>query len=261
MAKKKNENNQGPTQEQAENQPEQNNNEEINAENTNEENKENNPNPKGVIVLGVYMHCQGCADKIVKYLRGFDGVEQIETNMKNHTVTVKGEKADPKKILERLRKKSNKHVKLISPILKEKKEENKEAKKQEVQPKVVEVVLKIYMHCEGCSEDIKYRIHKMQGVMTVDTDMNNSQVTVKGMFEPNKLVEYINKRAGKHAVIMKQTLSEKKKDDENKGGKKEQKEKDGEKIDLKDYYQIYPPGLVYAPQLFSDENPNACSVM
>ncbi|KAI7996669.1 Heavy metal-associated isoprenylated plant protein 8 [Camellia lanceoleosa] len=118
---KENNNNQGPTQEQAENQPQRNNNEEINAENTNEEikeeNKENKPNPKGVIVLGVYMHCQGCADKIVKYLRGFDGVEQIETDMKNHIVTVKGKKADPKKILERLPKKSNKHVKLISPIL------------------------------------------------------------------------------------------------------------------------------------------------
>ncbi|KAI8005891.1 Heavy metal-associated isoprenylated plant protein 8, partial [Camellia lanceoleosa] len=100
-------------------------------------NKENKPNPKGVIVLGVYMHCQGCADKIVKYLRGFDGVEQIETDMKNHIVIVKGKKADPKKILERLPKKSNKHVKLISPILR-------------VQPKEVEVVLKIYMHSEGC---------------------------------------------------------------------------------------------------------------
>ncbi|KAI8018233.1 Heavy metal-associated isoprenylated plant protein 8 [Camellia lanceoleosa] len=148
IVKKENNNNQGPTQEQAENQPQRNNNEEINAENTNEEikeeNKENKPNPKGVIVLGVYMHCQGCADKIVKYLRGFDGVEQIETDMKNHIVTVKGKKTDPKKILERLPKKSNKHV----------------------QPKEVEVVLKIYMHCEGCSEDIKYRIYKMQGIFS-----------------------------------------------------------------------------------------------
>ncbi|KAI7996668.1 Heavy metal-associated isoprenylated plant protein 7 [Camellia lanceoleosa] len=99
------------------------------------------------------MHCQGCADKIVKYLRGFGGVEQIETDMKNHIVTVKGKKADPKKILERLPKKSNKHVKLISPILR-------------VQPKEVEVMLKIYMHCEGCSEDIKYRIYKMQGIFS-----------------------------------------------------------------------------------------------
>ncbi|KAL6983944.1 hypothetical protein U1Q18_017316 [Sarracenia purpurea var. burkii] len=171
--------------------------------------------------------------------------------MKNHKVTVKGQNADPRKVVNRLHKKTNKHVNLISPILKEKKEEKKQEKEEE--PKVVEVVLKIYMHCEGCAEDIKYCIHKMQGVYTVDTDMKNSQVTVKGVFEPKKLVEFIKRRAGKHACILKQTPLEKKDEDNN--------ENAGDTIDLDEYYKIYPPGLVYAPQLFSEENPNACSVM
>lgn len=50
---------------------------------------------------------------------------------KNNTVTVKGEKADPTKVAERLRKKSGKYVKLISPIpSKDKKEDKKEEKKE-----------------------------------------------------------------------------------------------------------------------------------
>ncbi|XP_058192787.1 heavy metal-associated isoprenylated plant protein 7-like [Rhododendron vialii] len=213
---------------------------------------QNAQNPEGVIVLGVYMHCQGCADTIVNHLRGFDGVEQIETDMKTHRVIVKGKNADPRKVVDRLRKKTEKHIHLISPTLKV--EEKKEQKKEE--PKIFEVVMKILMHCEGCAEDIKYRIHKMQEVHTVETDMKNAQVTVKGEFEPKKLVEYIHKKAGKHAVIVKQTPPKRKEDE-----KEKEKEKDCEKFNPCEYYQIHPPGLVYAPQLFSDENPNACSVM
>ena len=92
------------------------------------------------------------------------------------------------------------------------------------------------------------------GVLTVVTDMSTSQVTVKGAFEPHQLVEYINKKIGKHATIVKKTPPTKK-EGENKN------EEQGEKIDTKNYYQMYPPGLVYAPQFFSEENPNACSVM
>ncbi|KAA8528946.1 hypothetical protein F0562_033566 [Nyssa sinensis] len=187
MRKRESKNKQRQAGEQSENPPEQ-NNEENNAENANEENNEENKNtqnPKGVIVLGVYMHCQGCANKVVKCLGGFDGVEEIEIDVKNHKVTVKGKNADPTKVAERLRKKIHKHVELISPIPKAKKEEKKEAKKEE--PKVVEVLLKIYMHCENCEREIKHCIHKMKGVQTVETDMGKSQVTVRGVFDTKKL--------------------------------------------------------------------------
>jgi hypothetical protein len=39
-----------------------------------------------------------------------------------------------------------------------------------------------------------------------------------------------------------------------------QKENDKDKNSGSPYPNV-PPGLVYTPQLFSDENPNACSVM
>lgn len=166
------------------------------------------------------------------------------------------------------------------------------------------------------------------GVENADPDLKGSQVTVKGVFDPSKLVEYVYKRTGKHASVVKQEpekkkeeakgneeAKEEKKGDEggDKDGKKaeeapapeapkdgkEKKEEGGEKeaakpeetappaekeepkmevMELKkneffyyyppQNYQIYPPRVATemfsyppAPQMFSDENPNACSVM
>lgn len=128
---------------------------------------------------------------------------------------------------------------------------------------------------------------------SVDPDLKSSQVTVKGVFDPPKLVEYVYKRTGKHAVIVKQEVEKKK--DEEKGGEKEAKgeektdDKKGEEgknvggdggggaveeleetkvVETKKnesqyypYHLRYTMDIAYAPQIFSDENPNACSVM
>ncbi|KAK4486058.1 hypothetical protein RD792_008723 [Penstemon davidsonii] len=212
-------------------------------------NEEQNPNPKGNnIVLGVYIHCEGCGNQVLKSLRGFEGVEEIEIDEKNHKVIVKGKNVDPVKVTERLRKKSGKRVELISP--KPKKEEKKEEKKPQL--KVNEVVLKIYIHCEGCAKEVKNCIHKMEGVRIVDIDMVKNVVTVKGTMDPQKLVDFIKKRGGKHAEIVKKG---------NKGSNGENEQKD-QNVKIKDdSFHYYPQELVYAPQLFSDENPNSCSVM
>ncbi|KAK6160430.1 hypothetical protein DH2020_003811 [Rehmannia glutinosa] len=183
-------------------------------ENSNEENKNNR---NGIIVLGVYIHCEGCSNDVLKCLRGFEGVEGIEIDANNNKVTVKGKKADPIKVAERVRKKTGKHVKLISP--KPKKEEVKEEKKPELEKAMFDV-----------------------GVQTVDPNMEKNLVTVKGTMDPHKLVEFISKRGGRRAEIVKQINNEKRKE---------------EII----FYRIYPTELVYAPQLFSDENPNSCSLM
>lgn len=171
---------------------------------------------------------------------------------------------------------------------------------------------------------------------SVEPDLKSSQVSVKGTFTAPQLVEYIHKRTGKHAVIVKQDPEPKKeedkgadekKDDGGGGEKKEEakaeegggggggggEEKDKEKDEKKDEkkegggeepgkpeggtegggdgggedtrvvelrknefyyyhpqnYHVYPPrytaesayGYPPAPQMFSDENPNACTVM
>lgn len=155
------------------------------------------------------------------------------------------------------------------------------------------------------------------GVESAEPDLKSSQVVVKGAFDPAQLVEYVYKRTGKHAAIVKQEPEKKEKEEAKDGGNKEEKKGDsggGEKgskggeeekkekkegneakpeapaaateeevnkvVELqKNAYFYYPqryameysytppifnyehPTNAYAPQIFSDENPNACSVM
>ncbi|GMH27414.1 hypothetical protein Nepgr_029257 [Nepenthes gracilis] len=156
----------------------------------------------GDVVLKTYLHCEACAKKIVKCLMHFDGVEDVNTDCKNHTVTVKGTNVDPRNVAERIEKKCNKQVVILSPKLKEKNPTNKvektEANKKE--PKVISVVLKLYIHCENCGENTKQSVQKMKGVKRVEVDLKNSQITVKGEFEPEKLVEFMDKKEGQLTV-------------------------------------------------------------
>ncbi|RWW18225.1 hypothetical protein GW17_00017806 [Ensete ventricosum] len=247
------------------------------------------PPPPEEIVMRVYMHCEGCARKVKRSLKGFEGnegctflkdpknlafcsipstklemmpdllalrwkgVEDVKTDCRTHKVVVKGKKAaeDPMKVVER----------------------------------------------------------------AAEPDLKASQVTVKGVFDPHKLGEYVYKRTGKQAVVAKQEPAEKKAEDGKGGGgdaAKDEKKADeagggnaeGEKKEEKDggggqgggdekdkkegggaaedgaapatkvvelvrneFYQYYPRyqggyvGYAYPPQIFSDENPNACAVM
>uniref|UniRef100_M4FC26 HMA domain-containing protein n=2 Tax=Brassica campestris TaxID=3711 RepID=M4FC26_BRACM len=291
------------------------------------------------------MHCEGCARKVRRCLKGFEGVEDVMTDCKSGKVVVKGEKADPLKVLARVQRKTHRQVVLLSPIPPpsqppEKKAEEEKPKVEEKKvepPVVVTVVLKVHMHCEACATEIKKRIMRMKGVESAESDLKGSQVTVKGVFEPQKLVDYVYKRTGKHAAIMKvdpppppppevaAAAAEGEKKEEAKGEEKdggeskgeegkeekattdeEKKEGDGgkgegeaaekggggetggggeeeeakvveaRKIENPYYYYLYQPPRVavppmempsyayphaYPPQLFSDENPNACSIM
>ncbi|MFS7964073.1 putative heavy metal-associated domain, HMA, heavy metal-associated domain superfamily [Helianthus anomalus] len=267
------------------------------------------PPPPQEMVLRVFMHCEGCARKVRRCLKGFEGVEDVITDCKTHEVIVKGEKADPLKVLERLQKKSHRKVELISPVPtppaeEPKKPEQEEAtpkpeeEKDEVPPPVITVVLKVHMHCEACAQEIRKRILRMKGVESAVPDLKNSQVMVKGTFSAAELVDYVHKRTGKTAVMVKQDPEPKQEDEKsesNDGGEKKEdknggnggeKQEVGEKEDTtvaavemrkNEYYyyyqpanyQLYPPSYVaeqsysypQAPQMFSDENPNACSVM
>nr|XP_043606085.1 heavy metal-associated isoprenylated plant protein 7-like [Erigeron canadensis] len=280
-----------------------------------EESKEAPPPPPPMeVVLRVFMHCEGCARKVRRCLKGFDGVEDVSTDCKTHKVVVKGDKVDPMKVLERVQKKSHRKVELLSPVPKppaeeeakkpEKEEPPKPEEKKDEPPPVITVVLKVHMHCEACAQEIRKRILRMKGVESAVPDLKSSQVTVKGTFTATELLDYIHKRTGKQAIIVKQD-PDPKKDEENNG--KDEK-KDGEKKEEKkgdegggddkqemmpedilaalemrknEYnyyyqpanYQMYPPRYapeaasyhpyppLPPPQMFSDENPNACIVM
>ncbi|GMH01134.1 hypothetical protein Nepgr_002973 [Nepenthes gracilis] len=265
------------------------------------------PPPPPEIVLRVYMHCEGCARKVKKSLKGFNGVEDVITDCKTQKVVVKGEKADPIKVLERVKRKTHRQVDLLSPIPKPPEEEAKKPEEKEPvkveekkeEPKVITVVLKVHMHCEACAQEIKKRIERMKEVEVATPDLKNSQVTVKGTFDPQKLVDYVYKRTGKQAVVVKQDpppAAENKEGEKAKEGKDEKKGENGEEkkgtekgdpakkegdgseeaaADLEEAKMIelrrnefyyYPPRYAmdmyaYPPQIFSDENPNACSIM
>ncbi|KAL5769347.1 hypothetical protein ACOSQ2_016130 [Xanthoceras sorbifolium] len=241
------------------------------------------------IVLKVDMHCEACARKVARALKGFEGVEDVSADSKASKVVVKGKAADPIKVRERLQKKSGRKVELISPLPKppseEKPEENKQQneEKKEEPPAVITVVLKVRMHCEACAQVLQKRIRKIQGVESVETDLGKDQVVVKGVVDPLKLVDYVYKRTGKQASIVKdeekkedeKKEEETKKDEKEAGGEKKDKDggeegkgdqEDDTKLEIKrseyywtsKYYSEYP---YTHPQIFSDENPNACSVM
>ncbi|KAK5831550.1 heavy metal-associated isoprenylated plant protein 7-like [Gossypium arboreum] len=244
-----------------------------------ETNKEEEP---AEIVLKVDMHCEACARKVARALKGFQGVEDVATDSKANKVVVKGKTVDPITVCERLRKKSGRKVELISPLPKppsqeEKKEENKELKeeKKEEPPAAITVVLKVHMHCEACAQVLRKRIRKIPGVETVDTDVRNHQVIVKGDVDPANLVDYVYKRTRKQVSIVKdeENKEEEKKEAEKKQDEGEKKEEDQGKgdgdndkkmddIKRSEYYSSkYYSEFAYPPQFFSDENPNACSLM
>lgn len=86
-------------------------------------------------------------------------------------------------------------------------------------PPATTVVLKVQMHCEACAEEMKKRIQRIKGVELAEPDIKRSEVAVKGVFEPGRLVEYVYRRTGKHAALVNPLPHEKEED--GKGGEKD----------------------------------------
>ncbi|EOA29554.1 hypothetical protein CARUB_v10015807mg, partial [Capsella rubella] len=211
------------------------------------------------IVLKVYMHCEGCASQVSNCLRGYDGVEQIKTEIGNDKVVVSGKFDDPMKILRRVQKKFSKNAELISPKPNPKQDQKKEPQpKKETTPQIKTVILKMNMHCEGCVHEIKRGIEKIKGVQTVEPDRAKSTVVVRGVMDPPKLVEKIKKKLGKHAELASQT-TEKNKDNNNNKNTNKNEDSDGNRIFS--YPPQYSSQHAYPSQLFSDENVHSCSIM
>lgn len=115
------------------------------------------------------------------------------------------------------------------------------------------------------------------GVETVDTDVRNHQVIVKGDVDPTNLVDYVYKKTRKQVSIVKdeenkeeekkeaektQDAGEKKEEDQGKGDGDGDDDKKMGDIQRSEYYSSkYYSEFAYPPQYFSDDNPNACSLM
>ncbi|KAL9682137.1 hypothetical protein QQ045_013930 [Rhodiola kirilowii] len=189
------------------------------------------------IVLKVYMHCEACARKVARSLKGFPGVEVVMADSNEGIVRVKGKEADPVKVHRRVQEKSRREVELISPhpqppppLSDEKKEEDKEP------PMATTIVLNVQMHCEACARVICKKLQKIKEETESKSDEKE-------------------KNDGENADIISHQ-GESKDNEEN--VKRHQIRPTRNYADYLHHYQYaYPP----PPQIFSDENPNACSIM
>ncbi|XP_038894057.1 heavy metal-associated isoprenylated plant protein 3-like [Benincasa hispida] len=289
------------------------------------------------VVLKIDMHCEGCANKITKCVKGFEGVQSVKAEIDGNKLTVTGKKIDATKLREKLSNKTKKKVDLISPQPKKEKDSkpkdkidddqtssnnNKsdkktdENKKKSKEPPVTTAVLKVSLHCQGCIEKIQRVTTKFKGVQEMSVDRQKDLVTVKGTMDVKALSGSLTERLKRPVEI----VPMKKEKDNNKneggggggdkkdpaatgdgngngngGGKKKKKggnggggggdgnggedgcggKMEGNKMEYMGMvgigyghgygYGYGPGGLVgenlHAPQLFSDENPNACFIM
>ncbi|OAY67399.1 Heavy metal-associated isoprenylated plant protein 26, partial [Ananas comosus] len=257
-------------------------------------------------VLKVDMHCEGCAKKIRKSIKGFEGVEGVKVDVGSGRLTVVG-RMDPRKLRERVETKTKKKVELVSPSNPPKKENNEassapNANKPSINsnnrcspkpdpksasekpgdkntakdklPVVGTVVMKIPLHCDGCVHRIRKTILKIKGVEQVLINREKDHVTVKGTMDVKALPEAAKAKLKRPVEVVAP-----KKDEAAAREKSEKKdERKEEKAAVATAEAIaammaeangmdrcrgcgYTVELVYAPQLFSDENPNACSLM
>lgn len=201
-------------------------------------------------VFKLELHCEGCAKKVKKSIRHFEGVESVKTDSENDKLTVTG-KVDPTALKERLEYKTKKKVELVSPQPKKdggggggdkksdeksekKADEKKTDEKKPKEPQVSTVVLKIPLHCDGCIHKMKRIISKIDGVDSVSFDAQKDLVTVKGTMNVKELTPYLKEKLKRNVDIVpagkKDDKGGDKKDD--KGGEKKD-DKGGEKKDDK----------------------------
>lgn len=133
---------------------------------------------------------------------------------------------------------------------------------------------------------IKFAVIKFDqiytGIFNVKTDKKAQSLIVEGTIEVEKLTSFLKKRVHKNAEVIsikehkREEKKEKGKEEEEKKekGKEEEKKDKGkvieihhgggdtrDEIKIKDNNNVpYIIHYVYAPQLFSDENPNSCSI-
>ncbi|WMV52014.1 hypothetical protein MTR67_045399 [Solanum verrucosum] len=198
------------------------------------------------IVLKLDLHCEGCAQKVRRFIRHTHGVEKVKSDCETGKLTVKGD-VDPSWLRERVEIKTKKKVDLISSPPKkdagdkksggdspagdkksgektEKKTEDKKADdKKPKEAQVISVVsLKLRVHCDGCAHKIKRVIKKIKGVKEVNIESEKDLATVKGTMDIKKLTPYLIDKLKQNVEV----LPSKK---DNGSGEKKAKEGDNDK--------------------------------
>ncbi|KAJ8747660.1 hypothetical protein K2173_024330 [Erythroxylum novogranatense] len=217
-------------------------------------------------IFKVNLHCQQCALDIKNPLLKTEGVQNVEVDNEKGEIKVKGRMDIIKvhKIIERV---SKKRVVLISPQPKTSDTQSKNIRKEKEakQETTRTITIKVHMHCDKCEVDLRKKLLKHRGIYMVKTDMKTQTLTVQGTIECDKLLAYIRKKAQKSATVVETDTKEKKATQtqvtklvESSEVIKEEENNSKEGSNTNTPYFIH---YVYAPQLFSDENPNACFIL
>ncbi|KAF5732808.1 putative Metal ion binding protein [Tripterygium wilfordii] len=225
-------------------------------------------------VYKVNLHCQQCASEIKKPLMRIQGVYSVDADTEKGEIKVKGE-IDAIKIHKLIEKWSQKNVELVSPKIKAKNTTITSGAGEKKEAIIRTMSVKVHMHCDKCENDLTKKLLKQKGIHSVKTDMKAQTLTVKGTIESDKLVAFMRKKVHKHVELVTEKKEEKK--DKSSTEKPRIEAKSGEKNEITEYFKeekkveaavITKEGAtpyfihyVYAPQLFSDENPNACIII
>ncbi|KAF8369464.1 hypothetical protein HHK36_018456 [Tetracentron sinense] len=116
--------------------------------------------------------------------------------------------------------------------------------------KSVVVEFKVSMHCKACERTVAKTLSKFKGVEKFTTDMTRHKVIVTGHINPEKVLKKLKKKTGKkiEIVVGKDAL------------KHDSNEADSSKQGLNPLmFDDWGNSVVFT--MFSDENPNACSIM
>ncbi|CAI9104990.1 OLC1v1003798C1 [Oldenlandia corymbosa var. corymbosa] len=246
-------------------------NEEPNQKREEEQKKDNNGggggggSGGGAVLLKTELHCEGCANKVYKFLRGFSGVENVTFDEgASGKIKVFG-KVDPVEIREKLEQKTHKKVELLSPV--PKKDNNKEIAKAKdggdgknsdgkgdkkkddsndkdhknnkkggkdektpKQPPVSTAVMKVPLHCEGCILKIHKIISKTKGYEEVKIEKEKDLITVRGAMDMKALAENLKKHLKRNVEIVPPKKDEKK-EKGNGGGEGGGGENGGDKVE------------------------------
>ncbi|KAI3738268.1 hypothetical protein L2E82_28291 [Cichorium intybus] len=191
------------------------------------------------VVLKLDLHCDGCAKKVTKSIRHFEGVESASADIEGNKLTVTG-KVDPTSVKERVEHKTKKKVEIISPQPKkddkkagDKPPEKKadEKKTEDKKPKEIQsstIMLKIPLHCDGCAHKIKRTVSKIKGVESVIPDASKDLVIVKGTMDVKELTPYLKDKLKRDVGIVLPKKDEK--SDDKKDDKKEKFKGDDKKV-------------------------------
>ncbi|XAR62192.1 hypothetical protein NMG60_11016856 [Bertholletia excelsa] len=134
------------------------------------------------------------------------------------------------------------------------------AKKRKKRKQLQTVALKVRMDCEGCKLKVKNALSSVKGVKSVDVDLKQQKATVTGFADPKKVLKAARatgKKADPWPYVPYNLIAH--------------------PYAVQVYDKKAPPGFVRATEdtsiaslnsveeqyatMFSDENPNACSVM